>query len=177
MCESTLPEFSFTTPGGLMKYPLIRRYGDQLLHDLRDLCLPGYCELAGSIRRKRPECDDIDIVCIPDLAQLFDWNNFFNNYEVLSGDPFTGKHIKFIYKAHIKCDVFVATKQNWGYMLALRTGSARFSHEILAKKWVKYGYHSEDGIIRNSTEELEFPTEESFFKKFDIPFIDPEYRI
>jgi len=160
-----------------MRYDLIKRYSDQLQKELSAFCIPGYCEVAGSIRRKRPEPDDIDIVCIPDLVSLFDWNNFFSKYEILSGDPFTGKHIKFIYKANIKCDVFVATKQNWGYMLALRTGSARFSHEILAKKWVRYGYHSVEGEIQNSLEILEFPTEESFFKRFDIPFISPEYRI
>ena len=44
-----------------------KRYAEQLLNWIMPHAWPA--QVAGSIRRERPECGDVDIVCIPKLAE------------------------------------------------------------------------------------------------------------
>lgn len=46
-----------------MNLATAQRYADQILAWLAPYC--EYAEIAGSIRRRRPICNDVDIVCIP----------------------------------------------------------------------------------------------------------------
>lgn len=39
--------------------------GDELVRLLAPHCQPGYCQIAGSIRRRKPTFGDIEIVCLP----------------------------------------------------------------------------------------------------------------
>ena len=50
--------------------------------------------------------------------------------------------------AGMTLDLFMVDPRGWGLQLAIRTGSARWSHEVLARAWVNAGYKSENGLLR-----------------------------
>lgn len=150
-------------------------------------------EIAGSIRRKKPEVKDIEIVCIPkefDLPDLFNRKSTMRDVEFvyalrgedgkvirLSGDPERGKYIKLHLQEHnINVDVFIATPDNWGYIYAIRTGSADFSHRVLAAHWKRAGYHGEDGMLRDDHGPVPVREEADLFKLIGLDWVEPEYR-
>ena len=79
-------------------------------------------------------------------------------------------------KVKIKIDLFMATKRNWGLIFAIRTGSADFSHKILACGWVRAGYKSVNGILTKNGQEIECREEEDLFKLIRVPFVEPKLR-
>lgn len=145
-------------------------------------------EIAGSIRRKKPDVGDIEIVCIPhqqiDKVDLFSgvstrpvpgFISTVNMWRKVKGEP-TGKYTQRQLVEGINLDLFIATKENWGLIFAIRTGSAEFSHQVLATGWVKAGYESVNGMLRKNGETIAVPEEEDLFKLIGKPFIPPEDR-
>lgn len=148
--------------------------------------------VAGSIRRKMPWVGDVEIVCIPKLKQkvasrdLFGAKIIYNNqvmryissssdFEKLKGGE---RYQKLLYKGEVVVDLFMTTKQEWGRILALRTGSDRYS-KLMSSRWVQLGYHGIDGkLIHEDTKEPApaFPTEQSFFEFLQWKYIEPEKR-
>lgn len=115
--------------------------------------LEPHCEriaIAGSIRREKPEVKDIEIVAIPKPYEtgLFESGiaTVVNIWEKVKGE-LPCKYTQRILPEGIKLDLFFATKDNWGFQFAVRTGSAEFSHKILAVGWVRNGFHAEEGIL------------------------------
>lgn len=136
-----------------------------------------YCqrlEIAGSIRRQKPEVKDIEIVCIP--QDIFSFSAEVKKLEKVKGEP-TGKYTQRILPEGIKLDLFMANERNWGSIFAIRTGSAEFSHKVLACGWVKNGYKSEGGILIKNGQETEVREEEDLFKIIGISYIEPKDRI
>lgn len=138
-------------------------------------------EIAGSVRRKKADCGDLEIVCIPKPygVGLFASGIALTCQEWPSvKGEFPCKYTQRILPCGIKLDLFTATKENWGLILAIRTGSADFSHNVLASGWVKAGYHSKDGMLHNHFgKSVPVYEEIDLFKKIGIPCIDPENRI
>ena len=60
--------------------------------------------------------------------------------------------------------------------MAIRTGSADFSHNVLAKRWVSLGYHSKDGVLSRNDEVLELKEERDLFAELGLEYTDPKYR-
>jgi len=126
-----------------------------------DLLAP-FCErieIAGSVRRQKPEVGDIEIVCIPKHINVGDASTLFNEpkfivhpnfvYEVnqlekVKGEP-TGRYTQRVLPEGINLDLFIANKDNWGYILAIRIGPDGYS-KYLASTWVKKGFKGVDGI-------------------------------
>ncbi len=73
-------------------------------------------------------------------------------------------------------DLFMATPENWGVIFAIRTGSSRFSHEVLARGWVRAGYHSQGGMLRRGERPIPVPEEQDLFALIGIPWVEPEER-
>lgn len=160
-----------------------------------------YCariEIAGSIRRKRPEIGDIEIVCIP-LCQVDLFGNegasLLNPYlEILAqegriiksegqekrwGEKYKKFHIPAMPELNI--DLFITTPAEWGYTFTIRTGSADFSRRIVTPKQ-KGGYlpgHLHVGECRlwKNGQALETPEEEDIFKALGLEWIPPEERL
>lgn len=139
-------------------------------------------QIAGSIRRKKAEVKDIEIVAIPKIYDtgLFESGiaTVVNQWEKVKGELEWGKckYTQRILPEGIKLDLFFATPKNWGLQLAIRTGSADYSHHVLATGWVKRGYKSVDGMLwRNG---IECPTEEEIdlFNRIGIPYVEPNER-
>lgn len=145
-------------------------------------------EIAGSIRRERSVVNDIEIVCIPKMITVQD--GFFDtkiekdpnfikivdSWERIKGDAVEGKYMQRMIAGHIKLDIFTATRYNWGLIYAIRTGSAEFSHRILATGWKKKGYTSLNGILRNDLGRVQVAEEEDLFKLIGINWIPPKER-
>ena len=137
-------------------------------------------EIAGSIRRKRPQVNDIEIVAIPKPYEtgLFESGiaTVVNRWQKVKGE-LPCKYTQRILPDGIKLDLFFATHKNWGLIYAIRTGSAEFSHKVLATGWVKKGARSENGILISSNgHPVPVAEEEDLFEFIGIEFIEPEKR-
>ncbi len=144
--------------------------------------LKPYCQrikIAGSIRRQKPEVKDIEIVCIPTEREGYRDINFavmVNKWFKSKGTPF-GRYTQRFLPEGIKLDLFMANENNWGLIFAIRTGSAEFSHKVLACGWVKKGYHSKGGKLTDEKgREIILREEESLFDVIGIPYIEPKLR-
>lgn len=161
--------------------------------------LAPYChriEIAGSIRRLKPEVKDIEIVCIPVTERvktgLFDMDESYatevnpefirivNSWEKIKGEP-TGKYTQRKLPEGINLDLFIANKYNWGLIYAIRTGSAEYSHKVLAAGWVKRGWKSIDGMLCQYGEggiwtPIKTPEEKDLFDLIGVKMVSPEKR-
>lgn len=149
-----------------------------------------YCDrvrVAGSIRRKRPEVGDIEIVCIPGTIivpdGMFDTKRIRNpgfaevlkGAVLLKGDPLAGKYMQFDLPQGIKLDLFTATSENFGFIYAIRTGSSEYS-QFLAKRWVSLGYNGVGGNLCRRGVPVSTPTEKSFFDLLELNVVPPAKR-
>lgn len=153
----------------------------QIAHRIRDT-LSSECiriEIAGSLRRKAENVRDIEIVAIPKPYEtgLFESGiaSIINRWPKIRGElpcKYTRREV-----SGIEIDLFFATPQNWGYLFAIRTGSASFSKR-LAAGWVKNGYQGKDGMIVNrSGTPIPCYEEEDLFRIAGLRWISPEKRI
>jgi DNA polymerase/3'-5' exonuclease PolX len=157
-----------------MKYENALAIAESVRSELSPFC--ARCEIAGSIRRKKPECGDVEIVCIP--KSPMGYAAAINKYQKIKGDAI-GKYTQRLHSPGIKLDIFTATPRNWGLIFAIRTGSADFSHRVLASGWVKAGYNSKDGMLTRtrSGEIVNVPEETDLFRMIFVPFVKPENRV
>ncbi len=147
----------------------------------------GLLEIAGSIRRKRPQVGDIEIVCIPreiEVPDLFSENRpvrvpgfakVLAGLEIIKGKPATGKNIQCNTPEGIKLDIFTATTDNLGFIFAIRTGSAEFS-QYLGAHWVRRGFRGIGGHMTRGGEIFSTPTEKGFFQMLGVPWVEPQER-
>lgn len=154
---------------------------DQIAENVKSELAP-YCyriEIAGSIRRRRPEVKDIEIVAIPKPYETGLFENgiaaIVNRWEKVRGE-LPCKYTQRILPEGIALDLFFADQDNWGLIYSIRTGSADFSHRVLATGWVKAGYRSEDGYLVLDGRRISVPEEKDLFERIGIPFIEPELR-
>lgn len=139
-------------------------------------------QIAGSIRRRKAEVKDIEIVVIPKPFEhgLFESGLALvvNQWEKVKGEMIYGKvrYTQRILPQGIKLDLFFATPENWGNIFAIRTGPAEYSANVLAAGWVARGYHSVDGMLRYNGHTVPLPEEEDLFKLLGMPFMPPDMR-
>ena len=137
-------------------------------------------EIAGSIRREKPEPNDIEIVAIPKPYEvgLFESGiaSVVNQWEKVKGE-LPCKYTQRILPEGIKLDLFFATPENWGLIYAIRTGSAEFSHKVLAASWVRCGYKSKNGMLTRDGEIYPVREERHLFKMIGVEWVDPKLRV
>ena len=155
----------------MMKIDEAKKIAKKYLNLLKPYCWR--IEIAGSIRREKSEVKDIEIVAIP--LDLVGFSNEVNKLEKVKGNP-TGKYTQRILPEGIKLDLFMANIRNWGLIFAIRTGSARYSHEILACGWVKRGYKSINGMLTKNGREIEVREEKDLFNLIGVAYIQPNQR-
>lgn len=137
-------------------------------------------EIAGSIRRKKPEVKDIEIVAIPkpyDIG-LFESGiaTVVKKWPKLKGE-LPCKYTQRMLPEGIKLDLFFAEQDNWGNIFAMRTGSKEYSHLELASRWSSMGYKSIDGYLNKDNKKITVREEEDLFKLLRMPYVEPENRI
>jgi len=74
-------------------------------------------------------------------------------------------------------DMFVAHPDNWGYIFAIRTGSAEYSHNTLANGWVKKGFKGENGFLTKNGVIVPVKEETDLFKLIGVEYVEPKDRI
>lgn len=135
-------------------------------------------EIAGSIRRRKPQVKDIEIVAIP---KPYDTGLFANGiapvvaqWEKVKGE-LPCKYTQRILPEGIKLDLFFAVPDNWGLIYAIRTGSAEFS-KMLARRWVSYGFHSEGGYLVKNGQMVPVREEKDLFDLIRMYYVEPNER-
>lgn len=143
------------------------------------------CEIAGSIRRCVREVKDIELVAIPARVRMDLFRDEtrvhpgfareVEKWERVKGYA-DGKYTQRILPEGIKLDLFMADRANWGWILAIRTGSANFSHKHLAGRLEGKGLKSIEGKLWRGMEELTVPEEADVFELLGLDYIDPVER-
>lgn len=126
------------------------------------LSLSPYCDrihIAGSIRRKKPDVKDIEIVCQPrrergDLfggTEMYTMSFGFAVMALIKGDiskmikgyntrnPMP-RYVQLALPEGINLDLFMPSPHDYFRQLAIRTGSASYSQHIIAKAWRRLGW-------------------------------------
>ena len=168
-----------------MNLPLARAaaYAEKIVRELKPFC--SRIEIAGSIRRRRLVCGDIDIVCIPiDGAGLQDRVLQAAAREQVCGEQVFRTELKTgvqldIYMAHEdRRDLFrVVQRCNWGTLLLCRTGSKMHNIRLCqraAQLGLRWDPHA--GVFNGAGECIASETEKDVFKALDLPYVAPEAR-
>jgi DNA polymerase (family 10) len=136
-------------------------------------------EIAGSIRRRKADVGDIEIVAIP---KPYDVGLFASGiapivdaWPKVRGD-LPCKYTQRTLPDGIALDLFFATHDNWGLIFAIRTGSADYSHRVLACGWVSNGYKSADGMLTRDGIAIPVREERDLFRMAGVPWSEPESR-
>lgn len=130
-------------------------------------------EVAGSIRRKKAECRDVDIVLTPNpLVDIVGILQRSMNAQVVKH----GKQIFSLKINDIGVDLNLATKENFAPLLLFRTGS--WQHNMkLATKAKRMGLKfSPYGVFKNG-KRIDDNTEEGIFSALGEKYLKPEERV
>lgn len=165
-----------------------QNWAARLVEILRPHC--DRVEVAGSIRREMPDCGDIDIVCIPkhdfDLMGNPDkpcggFISAVNQFDKLIGNP-DGKYTQRQLPEDVKLDLYMADPDNFGLLLAIRTGSADFNVKTLVRGIERINHKMTEGHIYDFSNNVLNPVhvpireEVDLFNLIGIPFIEPKMR-
>ncbi len=179
-------------PADIPKYrpagrdPLTLAAADKLAAKIRFELMP-FCErieIAGSIRRRRPLVNDIDLVAMPLPDQVNALRARVLRYttpisdgkEVILSRLANGVQLDLWLAERPKKDLFSETATNFGALFLSRTGSKE--HNIfLCQVATKMGRHfnPHHGVFEGG-KCLACATEEEIFKALGLDFIPPEQR-
>jgi len=135
-----------------------------------------YCskiEVAGSVRRGKPQVNDIDFVLIPsDPGNL--------THEIMGLGPSTaaGDKLKRVKFDDVQVDFYYATPETWATLLLIRTGSKE-SNIRLASLAKKKGWRlaaSGDGLFNEKGQRIAGDSEESIFEALGLLYQEPWQR-
>ena len=175
-----------------MSYAIARQLAETVIIDLAAAC--ERIEIAGSIRRKKPEIGDIEIVCIPKYIAIA--ADLFGNpvrtsalnsqiYRAAKRNDWEAIKDGDMYKQYnigpCSLDLFITTPEKWGCVFTIRTGSAEFTHRLvtarrmggLCPSYMRF----KDGRLWNGDAPLATPEESDVFKALGIDWIEPEKRL
>lgn len=112
--------------------------------------------IAGSVRREKEECKDVEIICIPKthFTDMFNTETkrtvayieaVQNIGRIIKGDIHNGKYVQIEYtnarlSKAIMLDLFTPSPEDYYRQFAIRTGSAEYAHIIIAKAWLQKGW-------------------------------------
>ena len=138
-----------------MKLQEIQPIAETIYNQLKPHCEEGFIHIAGGIRRKKPEPHDIEIVLYPKKIELSEdmfekekrmvpipeFVEAINKMPRLSGDAY-GRYTKRLYQYGneldvVKVDIFIPQKEDYFRQYVVRTGSADFSANVIAKAWAE----------------------------------------
>lgn len=152
---------------------------EDLVNQLRPHC--SQIDIAGSIKRRKPTIGDVEIVCLPlpyDASPLFCSGiaTVVNQWEKVKGE-LPCRYTQRILPSGMKLDLFMPDPAGYGLQLAIRTGSAEWSHKRLATAWVRTGFKSEGGLLRDQAGRvLPCRTERELFERIGLKWVEPVNR-
>lgn len=180
----------------ILGYKKALKIAEEYVRVLRPCCVE--IQIAGSLRRRKKEVGDIEIVAIPKfgkrsvnpglysllgttveqkvnllehkLEQLHKQDRLFSYGK-------NGPKYKELIMHHTKIDLFIASEINFGVIMLLRTGSAEYSKGFVT--FVRYGttYFVKGGYLRKpSGEVVPVRSEEQLFQLVGLEYLDPTKR-
>lgn len=186
------------------RLPLVRAQpvAEQLVADLAPWCIR--LEVAGSIRRQRPDVGDIELVAIPQFRNEPSslWgdevpvNVLFERINVLAGEGtlerLSGaeRYVKLVHApSGLQLDLFLATPDNWGLIFLIRTGPADYSQWLVSEAR-RRGHHVSGGHLwrgthphgvecscaKTSFSPVPTPEERDVYTALAMPWVDPRDR-
>ena len=145
------------------------------------------CEIAGSIRRKKPDnIKDIEIVIIPRPEKLTELKAELEKYTIIKG-KFPGKYIQLKFLAKI-IELFITDKAHWGCIFLIRTGSSEFNKALMSYARESCGKCFSNGRLwpmnmHTGEAMVDFykpyytPEEKDVFRILGLEYVEPEKRV
>lgn len=146
-----------------MEYKQAKEIAVRIYKQLQPFCLQ--CDIAGSVRREKPEVKDVEICCVPRVTdvndlfggvlQSFRSKEFVKEVKslgiIVAGSVEDGRMVKIDLYDGIRLDLFIPVATDYIRQYAIRTGSREYSHKVLANAWAKIGWAgTENGLRRQS---------------------------
>lgn len=147
-----------------------KKSANDFIKQIRSCCLK--IQIAGSIRRGKPEVHDIEICAIP--KNLFRLKEIMDRQLYIKG-RFPSKYSQIRYQS-AKIDIFWCSKDNWGNIYLIRTGPWQFSKWIMGARSRQVGLRQRDGYLWRGKEKLSCPEERDVFRLLEIGYIKPNLR-
>lgn len=144
-------------------------------------------KVAGSLRRRRPEVNDLEIVCEPIMEPADLFGGLKPNIEriravlQLRGEILKGgeRYIQVrLFEPAIKADLFIVhPPANWWAILAIRTGPWQLGR-VAVTRMHGFGYRCVDGrVTRAATgEDVPLASEDDFFRCAGMQCLPPHQR-
>jgi len=152
-----------------MKLQQAETIAKNFLSEIKEFC--ERIEIAGSIRRKTPEVNDIDIVLIPRQRE-----HLIQRIRKISRVEVQGKKLMRTEYSNIQIDIYFATEATWGILLLVRTGSKEHNIKLCQyaiNKGMKLS--SEKGLMKDG-KVIASKTEEEIFQALGMDYVEPEDR-
>lgn len=134
--------------------------------------------IAGSIRRKRPQVKDIDLVLIPSNISALGIT-LLRHGEILNKKRLDSKTRIIKYRFHgIPVEIYIANAHTWPMLLLVRTGSASHN-QMLAMRARAMGLRFKangEGILDGEGRRVSGETEESIFEALGLEWVPPGER-
>lgn len=141
-------------------------------------------EVAGSVRRQKPEVKDVELVVLPKksfdaaMLMLVERNTFYwAAYEDKNGKTGYRKGPRYFGIVHkrMRVEVFTADRDNLGFIMWLRTGPADSNASVMrAVKDAPFRFEGGYGWLGNA--KLALPDEAALFALLGLPFLEPDNR-
>lgn len=146
--------------------------------------------VAGSLRRRKPEIGDIEIVARPVMRPVLDMFGDAISEESALDDALArlgvaltknGERYKQFTFGGQQVDLFIATAETWGCVATIRTGSSDFSRWLVTER--KYGgakpHHMDfkEGRLLSAGAPLVTPEERDVFAALELEWVEPIDRI
>lgn len=166
-----------------MELEKARAIAESIVDLLRPAC--DRIEIAGSIRRRKPWVNDIDMVCIPNNQGQLAYALQTLGKVKMSGAKII--RVAMGFTKHIDLDVYIATPETWATLLLIRTGSAVHNIRLCMRaRNMGMKLHADGsglfriGAIKSDNVDHEVriagDTEESIFTALGLPYEIPEQR-
>ena len=164
-----------------MNLSTARKYAEKIVAGLTPFC--HRIEIAGSIRRKRPVINDIDLVILPRSIRAIKRRCMQTHPKVLADGSTnfsillrTNVQIDIYFAEAPETDLFGEGRKKFGSLFLCRTGSKQFNI-WLALEAQKRSFHWNPyyGLYRNG-QCFASETEQKIFSRLQLDFIPPELR-
>jgi DNA polymerase/3'-5' exonuclease PolX len=155
----------------------------QVVNGLAPLC--ERIEIAGSIRRRRPQVRDIEIVAIPQRPKnlfgepLMDKQSYLDRFLADQKVPMTKdgpKYKQFMY-AGFSVDLYTPLPEWWGLRMVISTGSREFNIWLVDRVMRSRGYLMRNGkVVDFLHKDYTIAEEQDLFNLLGLPLTPPDKR-